>query len=89
MATPAKAKTARPPTTLPAITPVLSLPDDDEEEGLLSGAEVAVGTALAVFEGDALVCDDCECPGEVSDVALEDGSAIVVAARCQFLAPQL
>jgi hypothetical protein len=87
IATPAKAITARPPTTLPAITPVLTFPEEEEE--LLSGAEVADVAALGVFEGDAPVCDDCVGAEEASDMTLEDGSAVVVAARCQFPTPHL
>jgi hypothetical protein len=86
MATHAKAITARPPTTPPAITPVLSLLEEEEE--VLSGAEVADGAALGVFEGDAPVCDARVGFAEASDVTLEDDSAVVVAARCQLPTPE-
>jgi hypothetical protein len=77
MATPAMARTARPPTTLPAITPVLLLLEEEES---FAGAEVAEGAADGVFEGDALVCEDCEGVEDAAEVTLDDDIAAVVVA---------
>ena len=80
MATPAKAKTARPPTTLPAITPVLLLLEEEES---LAGAEVAEGAADGVSKGDALIREVCEGVEDAMEVMLDDDiSAVVVAASC-------
>jgi hypothetical protein len=64
---------------LPAITPMLLL-DPEEEDEVLAGVVVAEGTAPGPFEGDAwLLCDDAVEMEDALGVTADDDSAVVVA----------
>jgi hypothetical protein len=88
---PVKARTAMPPMTLPAVTPMLLLDSEvgDEEAELLEGAVVTERTAPVVFEGDAwLLCDDAAEMEDTLGMSVDDATAVVVAVYYQLIAHQ-